>query len=101
MMMASEESPLWEFALTSTIDEGPTRAPIGIAAGQVLVRRLMELDLVSMFRLSDSDAVLSNADLTDVLLATEAWDPETGPSVWVSLHLMRAGEALFYEDKEV
>lgn len=100
MMMASEESPLWEFALTRTMDDGPARAPIGVAAGKVLVRRLMELDLVSMFLLSEPDAAMSDTELREVLAATEHWDPETGPSVWVNLFLTPAGEALYYEDRE-
>jgi len=101
MMMASEESPLWEFALTSTMGDQPTQPAMGIATGKALVRRLMELDLVSMFRLSAPDSVLSNAECMDVLSANDHWDPETGPSVWVSLYLTRAGEALYYENKEI
>jgi len=101
MMMASEESPLWEFALTSTMGDQPTQPAMGIETGKALVRRLMELDLVSMFRLSEPDTVLSHAELMDVLSANDHWDPETGPSVWVSLYLTRAGEALYYENKEI
>ncbi|MGO4600329.1 hypothetical protein [Terrabacter sp. 2YAF2] len=99
MMMASEESPLWEFALTRKMGDGPTQAPMGIAAGRALVRRLMEMDLVSMFRLSEPDAVMSNGEVTDVLAATEPWDLETGPSVWVSLCLTPVGESLYYDDQ--
>ena len=101
MMMASEESPLWEFALTTSNMGQPTQPPVGIEAGKALVQRLMELDLVSMFRLSEPDTVLSTAELMDVLSANDHWDPETGPSVWVSLYLTRAGEALYYVDKEI
>ncbi|GAA2742957.1 hypothetical protein GCM10009868_14950 [Terrabacter aerolatus] len=100
MMLASEESPLWELAVPTTMDDEPTRPPMGVGAGKAVVRRLMDLDLVCMFRPLEPQVVMSSGEVEEVMGASLAWDPETGPGVWVSLHLTAAGEELYYLDVE-
>src|SRR5262245_2907918 len=99
MMMASEEAPLWEFCLTSQMGDGPIQPAIGVEVGQATVQRLLDLGLVRLFRLADPDADMSETEVAGILASTEAWVPETGPRVWVSLYLTPVGEALYYDDK--